>query len=158
MTHQKIDPDKTIISLIGQLESANFRTQTEDTLESNPLWNTLVNQINDLEDLTLPSLIAKAHGTARRKGWWEKNPDIPTLLLLVHSEISEAVEAIREKPELKYYLEPNGKPAGFMSEIADVLIRIFDMCGGYQLNLVDSLLTKMAYNEKREYRHGGKLF
>jgi NTP pyrophosphatase (non-canonical NTP hydrolase) len=45
---------------------------------------------------------------------------------------------------------------GREEELADVLIRIFDYAEQQQLNLKGALLAKMAFNETREYRHGGK--
>ena len=50
----------------------------------------------------------------------------------------------------------DSKPEGVTSELADVLIRIFDFCGKYQLPLGKILIEKMEYNKKRPYRHGGK--
>jgi NTP pyrophosphatase (non-canonical NTP hydrolase) len=42
-------------------------------------------------------------------------------------------------------------------ELADVVIRLLDFAGGENLNIEGALIAKMAYNEKRPYRHGGKL-
>ena len=46
--------------------------------------------------------------------------------------------------------------ADFNAEFADVLIRIFDTCGKYDIPLAKAMAAKMAYNETRAYRHGGK--
>lgn len=48
------------------------------------------------------------------------------------------------------------KPEGVASELADVIIRIFDMCGLYGIDLEAVIKEKMAYNKTRPYRHGGK--
>jgi len=42
-------------------------------------------------------------------------------------------------------------------ELADVVIRIADFCGSMGIDLEKQVVAKMAYNETRSYRHGGKL-
>ncbi|SRR5260221_11798842 len=50
---------------------------------------------------------------------------------------------------------PN-KPEGVCSELADVVIRIADMCGLYGIDLEKAIVEKLNYNKSRSYRHGGK--
>ena len=45
--------------------------------------------------INLTSLGEEAHNTAVEKGWCEEEPNLHTEILLVHSELSEAVEADR---------------------------------------------------------------
>lgn len=85
------------------------------------------------------------HETAVSKGWWEGEKNVPELLCLVHSEVSEALEAYR-KDDL----------ANFAEELADIVIRVFDMSVGLKVDIEHEILTKMEANEKRSYRHGGK--
>ncbi len=56
------------------------------------------------------------------------------------------------------WIEQNIKPEGFMVEIADVMIRLFDFIEHYKLTpvLLRALRLKLAFNEGRPYRHGGK--
>lgn len=91
-------------------------------------------------------LVREAHLTAIDKGWWD-NPR-PTLecIALMHCELSEAVEAYRK-----------GEEGHIVEELADVLIRIFDLCGHTGWDLEHAITTKMAFNKTRSYRHGGKL-
>ncbi len=110
--------------------------------------------------LTIATLIKESHETSTSKGWWDnENRNIGELLALVHSEISEALEVYRIRAEsgLKdiWYRE-DGKPEGFTVELADTLIRIFDMCAAYELDLENALKTKMEFNKSRPYRHGNK--
>lgn len=49
-----------------------------------------------------------------------------------------------------------GKPEGVPSELADAVIRIFDMCAAYEIDLVEAIEEKMKYNETRSHKHGGK--
>lgn len=96
--------------------------------------------------MTISDLIIDAHRTAREHGWWETDRNNYELMALIHSEISEAVEALRK-----------GDNDHVREELADVLIRIFDLCGSRGWDLEDAVLRKMAFNKTRPYRHGGKL-
>jgi NTP pyrophosphatase (non-canonical NTP hydrolase) len=42
-------------------------------------------------------------------------------------------------------------------ELADVVIRVLDVAGRYGMDMEKAIKIKMAYNETRPYRHGGKL-
>lgn len=121
-------------------------------------------------DETINALIADAHETAVSKGWWEKHrralafmpelkPDLMVALLgLVDSETAEAMEEVRAGCDATALLyATDGKPMGIASELADVLIRIFDMAGEHNIPLAEALRMKLAYNKTRAYRHGGKL-
>jgi len=61
------------------------------------------------------------HKNAVEHGWWQTTRPIPELLCLVHSEVSEALEAYR-----------NGNNENFEEELADVIIRVMDMAEGVQ--------------------------
>jgi len=105
-----------------------------------------------LEELTTLCFV-----TAEEKGWWKEPRTIPELLALIHSEVSEALEAYRDPAMNWTHLDYEGmKPVGLASELADVFIRIFDMAAGYQIPVAQAVTAKMAYNREREYRHGGK--
>ena len=113
--------------------------------------------------MTIEELIKESHQTAVEHGWWEEERNIGECLALMHSEISEALEEWRDGFHLNsvYYKtytpgNPN-KPEGFTVELADLLIRVFDLCGRHKLQLVEALQEKMAYNKTRPYRHGGKV-
>ena len=105
--------------------------------------------------MDINKLIEKSHGIAISKGWWDQEREIPELIALIHSELSEALEEYRvsENLDIRY---KNNKPEGFVVELADVLIRIFDLSGKYKIDLNKALETKLKYNETREYRHGNK--
>ena len=51
----------------------------------------------------------------------------------------------------------NGKPEGIPAELADVVIRIMDMCEHYGIDLASAILEKHEFNKTRAYRHGGKV-
>lgn len=101
----------------------------------------------------------QAHLTAKNKGWWEyiADPDahIPVLLCLIHSEVSEALEDFREN-KMSTTIREDGKPEGLPSELADIVIRVGDMCGALGIDLEFEIRQKMAHNAMRSHRHGGK--
>ena len=89
--------------------------------------------------MNLTKLQKEAHAIAKEKGWWDQERSFGDLIALVHSELSEALEAYREHPnplppyDRTFTLEklPNGKPVGVASELADVVIRVADMAEHY---------------------------
>lgn len=105
------------------------------------------------------------HGSAKAAGWWtnlktgedmtigagdlklgvEPKRNVGELLCLVHSEISEAMEGHR-KGRADDHL-----PDRLMIEVelADAVIRIFDMAGGLGLDLGGAIAEKLAYNAQR---------
>jgi len=76
-------------------------------------------------------------------------------IALCHSELSEALEAARDGKYIAY--EKDGKPEGVVVELADTMIRIMHLAGLLGLDLEDAVEQKMAANQKRPYRHGGRL-
>lgn len=97
---------------------------------------------------------ASIHKTAVDKGWWEKERNIPEALMLIVSEISEALEEYRAGRIVMW--RKGDKPEGFFIELADAAIRIMDLCEWYHVSLADMIEIKAKYNETRPYRHGGK--
>jgi NTP pyrophosphatase (non-canonical NTP hydrolase) len=112
----------------------------------------------DKNSITINELIKLSHDTAVTHGWWRDGRCMPGLLALIHSEVSEALEECRRSKDYAAIHVKNGKPEGFPIELADVLIRIADLCGRYVIDLDKALKMKLKYNESRPYRHGNKLF
>lgn len=91
-------------------------------------------------------LMERSHNTAEKHGFWDdplqNAPGVK--LALMHSEISETLEAYRKKEGKERYAE----------ELADLLIRVFDFAYYEELDLGNALLEKMEKNKAREFRHG----
>ena len=101
------------------------------------------------------------HENAVEKGWWdgvspeEKVKLIPEKILLVHAELSEAVEEFRNGT-IDTYIGAGGKPEGLWVEMSDAVIRILDLAGAFGIDLEHVIEVKHEYNKTRSHRHGGK--
>lgn len=122
---------------------------------------------------SLSEMQAEVRQFCIEKGW--RGPDAPPRtfgddMALLHSEVSEALEAYRDfglwrwsEPGGTYHREHDGnygyhgaKPEGVASEFADILIRLLDDAEECGVDLEKEYEAKMKYNRTRSHRHGGK--
>lgn len=85
------------------------------------------------------------HDTALEKGFWD-DTSIPEKLALIHSEVSEVLEADRKD---------HGKEA-VEEELADILIRTLDLCSHLQMDVDKVMKMKTEKNRSRTHKHGNK--
>lgn len=156
---------KEKIEKLIELHLQELQTNIElNIFNRNKLWKE--GYLEGMEDTLkneLGYLIDSCHENAVFKGFWDAEikclSDMLTQeekeaakkafqsqrLMLIVSELSEALEALR-----------NGDEKNHTEKLADVLIRIFDYCGGYGISLERAVMEKMDYNCKREKMHGKK--
>jgi NTP pyrophosphatase (non-canonical NTP hydrolase) len=110
----------------------------------------------------LNKLRDKAYANARKHGFHEEPVNLGEQLMLIVSELSEALECGRNnKWALGKYKTTFNKELyetyirGTVEEkIADAIIRLFDLAGIYNIDLDRHVEMKMTYNETRPYKHG----
>ena len=103
----------------------------------------------------LDKLAKRAFDHADSRGFHDPTGTLPEWLALVHSEVSEALEAYRDGEDAMHFRE-DGKPEGVPSELADVVIRVAHIAQRMGFSLHDAVEKKMAYNATRPFKHGGK--
>ena len=96
---------------------------------------------------------ADVHHTAKSKGFWEDGVERNNgeMLCLIHSEISEALEALRHGNP------PDDKVpefTGVETELADAVIRIMDLAHARGWRVAQAIEAKMKFNAGRPYKHG----
>ena len=112
------------------------------------------NQI--LTEYGLDALSAMLHEIAIEKGFWDgeyNNDKIGNKLALVHSEVTEVLEAIRKSKGSENIVE----------EMADVIIRLLDVYAAMRneeqiLHSLDEILEKKININKERQRLHGNLF
>ncbi|HHX62330.1 MAG TPA: nucleotide pyrophosphohydrolase [Epulopiscium sp.] len=117
--------------------------------------------------MKISEMVEQVHENAKSKGFWDdwkllewkrwndfrelsaeelnvlRNAAIASRLALIHSEVSEALEALRV-----------GDMENFAEELADVVIRVADTAGGLGIDLEGEITNKMEKNKVRGYMHG----
>jgi NTP pyrophosphatase (non-canonical NTP hydrolase) len=115
-----------------------------------------LNSNNVLTEYGLDALAAMLHETAREKGFWDgeySHDKVGNKLALVHSEVTEVLEAIRKSKGSEHIVE----------EMADVIIRLLDVYAAMRneekiLHSLDDILEAKVNKNKERPRLHGNLF
>lgn len=100
---------------------------------------------------TINDLCKECYDIADDRGWHDTHRHFAIVIALIHSEVSEALEAYRNSSKCGYWRDQ------VLEEFADVCIRIFDAVEEFGIgDLEVAILEKMEKNRGRPYRHGGK--
>lgn len=93
----------------------------------------------------------EVHQNSKEKGFAVPNRNIGEQLALIHSEISEALEASRNNYPPDHHCP---EFSNFEIELADAIIRIMDLAEDRGLRIPEAIIAKHIYNLTREYKHG----
>lgn len=104
----------------------------------------------------LNDLSKQCHENALKHGFWSSDVNHDTTLILskaslIHSEISEFVEAVRHGKKKSDHVPDITLEE---EELADAIIRILDLAGYLKIDLDKAVRLKMEFNKSRDYLHG----
>ena len=129
--------------------------ETQDTSRAGlPEWMT--RKMSDQEawvHFGVQQLMDMSHATAKMKGWYSDpstgapiNRNFGEVVALMHSELSEALEAHRKD------LASDHLPgfSGMEEEFADLIIRVMDTAQALDLRIGPAIVLKNRYNMIRE--------
>ena len=108
---------------------------------------------------TFEQLQRAAHHNSRTKGFWD-DPELNTpgvKIALMHSELSELLEAYREDPEAHCGKE-GCQLTCEQEEVADLMLRLMDWAERRGIDILKCAWEKHRYNETRPRMHGKKTF
>lgn len=112
------------------------------------------------------------------KGFWDEERNVGELLMLVTTELAEAMDAHQKgvfadwknfwgEHDKNFVVGPDNERVfkaifeghiknTFEDEIADAIIRLLDLCGGLGIDIEKHIQSKVRYNKTRERLHGKK--
>lgn len=161
--------DKKTVAAFNKLHESASKNASR---ESNAVY---IGEVNIPRQPKLNAFSKEVYQANLQKGFDVANSNIGQTLMLVVSELSEALEAHRKDREANieaFYLDLEGFEGTyeekfklsfeqhikdtFEDEIADAFIRLLDLVGGLEIDIDKHILAKREYNRLRPYKHGKK--
>jgi NTP pyrophosphatase (non-canonical NTP hydrolase) len=123
-------------------------------------------------EINLNTISKAIHEGNLRQGFYDPPPSLDRQILLVITELAESIEADRKNKKCslsstalltllryeddKYFKSQfqNEVKDTYEDEIADTMIRLFDLCGYLNIDIDKHISAKVRYNSLREYKHG----
>lgn len=123
-------------------------------------------------DKMMNKLRDEIYKNSKEKGFWDKERNIGESLMLIVTELSEALEIHRAHGGIRTLTEGQKISLermhheefpetfaimvkdSFQDEMADAIIRILDLCGGTDIDIDWHIKMKMKYNATRSRLHG----
>ncbi len=100
-------------------------------------------ETKEIKGRSLNELAQICHSIAVEKGFWDKERNVGEALMLIVTELAEAMEGYRKRDQ-----------ANFKEELADAFIRLLDLCGGLKIDIEEEIYQKSVKNKARPYKHG----
>lgn len=112
-------------------------------------YNNAINSMAPVVKALFAQLGSVTSSWNTRQGFWEST-NFGEKIALIHSELSESLEAARKN------LPSDHLPGfhGIEEELADAMIRIFDLAGKSNIRLGDAFIAKLLFNLTRPVKHG----
>lgn len=102
-------------------------------------------------EVDLKNLLTEIHACCAGHGFWDGQQNDYEKMALIHTEISEATEALRKGNPPDKHCPEFGE---LEVELADAVIRIFDYAAARNLDIAGAMSAKMEFNLDRPFKHG----
>lgn len=153
---RKTQPDMEIGGMACTARSINDeeweRRQAEQKQLRKQQIGATINVLGPAFGFHLEQLQQQVYEANALQGFWDGAQDsVPGKIALMHTELSEMLEADRKGIEVSEHLP---EFTGIEEEAADMMIRLMDFSGRFNLRLGQAVTAKLLFNLNRPHKHG----